>query len=164
MSQELNSTQESSSPPNQNKLFEDILSIISDQSKTNDGKVNDEENGQEKTKNEARSQQKNPSADIMSALLSNPELLSKLPSLISSIKPIMELIGKSNLSSPSSQPAASITEEQEHTVSAKPQSKNDSDCRSALLCAMKPYLSSDRQNAIDYIIKLSRLGDILKTL
>ena len=36
--------------------------------------------------------------------------------------------------------------------------------RAALLCAMKPYLSRDRQEAIDYILKLSRLGDLLKTL
>ena len=38
------------------------------------------------------------------------------------------------------------------------------DRRAALLCAMKPYLSHDRQQAIDYILKLSRLGDLLKTL
>jgi hypothetical protein len=38
------------------------------------------------------------------------------------------------------------------------------DSRTALLCAMKPYLSRDRQNAIDYIVKIGKLGDILKTL
>ena len=45
-----------------------------------------------------------------------------------------------------------------------PVSSKGTDSRTALLCAMKPYLSEDRRNAVDYIVKLSRLGEILKTL
>ena len=100
--------------------------------------------------------------DILSALLSNKELISKLPQIISVAKPIFELMGSS--------PALKTEHTEKSTSSALPaypaasaRSKSEAD-RVALLCAMKPYLSRDRQNAIDYVIKLSRLGDILKTL
>mgnify|MGYP003461402845 CR=1 FL=1 len=104
----------------------------------------------------------NPTGDIVSALLSNPELLSKLPALLSSIKPIIDMLGigsTGQASVPVSAPAALGT-------SANPTAKQDktADSRTALLSAMKPYLSPERQNAVDYIVKLGRLGDILKTL
>ena len=102
------------------------------------------------------------SPDILSALLSNKELISKLPQIISVAKPILELMS----SQPSPKAQAHATSESDKLPAypaASARSKSEAD-RSALLCAMKPYLSRDRQNAIDYIIKLSRLGDILKTL
>ncbi|MBE6538570.1 MAG: hypothetical protein E7671_03795 [Ruminococcaceae bacterium] len=62
-----------------------------------------------------------------------PELISKLPLLLS-------LIGGGG-----------------------PKSKSEAD-REALLCALKPYLSHEKADTIDRLIKLSRLGDILKSL
>ncbi len=110
-----------------------------------------------------------PSSDLFSALLSNPELVSKLPSLISSIKPVIEMLSSGGFSTGGTQ--TSEKQPQGDSISVgnmqhKPAAshKNSDDSRAALLCAMKPYLSQDRQNAIDYIIKISRLGDILKTL
>lgn len=44
-----------------------------------------------------------------------------------------------------------------------PKSKSEAD-REALLCALKPYLGKDKAEAIDRLIKLSRLGDLLKSL
>ena len=98
----------------------------------------------------------NPTGDIVSALLS------KLPALLSSIKPIIDMLGigsTGQASTPVSAPAALGT-------SANSTAKQDktADSRTALLSAMKPYLSPERQNAVDYIVKLGRLGDILKTL
>ncbi|MBQ7829772.1 MAG: hypothetical protein IJ345_05825 [Clostridia bacterium] len=102
------------------------------------------------------------SPDILSTLLSNPELISKLPSLISSVKPMLDMLGLG------SQPTAETgaTRDGDKAVSAGVSVKRSQtdDRRAALLCAMKPYLSHDRQQAIDYILKLSRLGDLLKTL
>ena len=102
------------------------------------------------------------SAGILSSLLST-DVLSKLPQLISTFKPILELMG--NTAPPkvskATEPSQAPTLPAHPSASARSRSEED---RSALLCAMKPYLSRDRQNAIDYIIKLSRLGDILKTL
>lgn len=36
------------------------------------------------------------------------------------------------------------------------------DRRSALLCALKPYLSRERQMAIDYMLQFGKMGDLLK--
>ncbi len=36
--------------------------------------------------------------------------------------------------------------------------------RAALLCALKPYVSEGRRDAIDYIIRISQVSDILKSL
>lgn len=98
------------------------------------------------------------SPDLFSALLSNPELLANLPKIISTVKPLMEMLGnKDSPKLPDSATAASAS------LPTAPE-KKDSDRRAALLCAMKPYLSPDRCRTIDYVIKLSHLGDILKTL
>ena len=103
------------------------------------------------------------SGDIFSSLLSNPDILMKLPSIISAAKPIIEMM---------SQPKQQASSEAA-TVSAgsglKPSQPSHhashlTDNRTALLCAMKPYLSDDRRRVIDYIVKLGRLGDILTTL
>ncbi len=101
-----------------------------------------------------------PSGDILSSLLSNPELLAKLPTIISSVKPVLDMLGlgaspQSGATAPASAPSAHAT---------APSKDTRADSRTALLSAMKPYLSPERQNAIDYIVKLGRLGDILKTL
>ncbi len=163
------------SPPNTNKLFEDILSMISTASSNQApaGESNNSGQPEQQAAPEAipssanTSKSPNPTSDIMSALLSNPDLLSKLPSLLSSIKPIMEMLGKSsipassNMSDGNAEPVSTIPS---GISSPKHQPKSEADRRSALLCAMKPYLNQDRQNTIDYIIKISRLGDILKTL
>ena len=36
--------------------------------------------------------------------------------------------------------------------------------REALLCALKPYVSEGRREAIDYIIRISQVSDILKNI
>lgn len=101
------------------------------------------------------------SPDILSSLLSNPELIAKLPQLISFVSPILSgFLGGGQKETPkeseSAQASPALPTQIKHTP--------HSDSRAALLCAIKPYLCSDRQAAVDYIIKLSRLGEILKTL
>ena len=111
--------------------------------------------------------------DLLSSLLSNPELIAKLPTILSSVKPLLDMLKTSGTAPQSAFPHTAIPTNA--TPSADADSKKDapaslvhhshaSDSRTALLCAMKPYLSRDRQNAIDYIVKIGRLGDILKTL
>lgn len=116
-------------------------------------------------------QESAPMQDIFSSLLSNPELLSKLPTIIATVKPIMEIFTSGNLgaSAPSgtfvSPPHANTGEHEKAQAlsTIRPAHKGD-DHRSALLCALKPYLCEDRRRAIDYVIKLDRLGDVLKSL
>ena len=104
--------------------------------------------------------------DILTSLLSNPELLAKIPTIISSVKPLLDMLGSQMGQSAPAAQAASVKLPETASASASVPTVargKDSD-RAALLCAMKPYLSRDRQNAIDHIIKLSRLGDVLKSL
>ena len=101
-----------------------------------------------------------PSPDLLSTLLSNPELISKLPTVISSVKPMLDMLG---LGAQSTARAVSTADKETPTGATAKRSQTE-ERRAALLCAMKPYLSRDRQEAIDYILKLSRLGDLLKTL
>ncbi|MBQ9086353.1 MAG: hypothetical protein IJY47_04110 [Clostridia bacterium] len=42
--------------------------------------------------------------------------------------------------------------------------RREKDARSDLLCALKPYLSPGRQEAIDYMIRISQISDLLKHL
>ena len=81
--------------------------------------------------------------DILSGLLSNPEMLSKLPTMIDTVRPLLQ-----NLSSSPS----------DH----EKKGKNDIDKRTALLLALKPYMSKNRCDAIDYIIKICGITDMFK--
>ena len=49
-------------------------------------------------------------------------------------------------------------------VNDKTPGNEGGDHRLALLLALKPYLNHERQEIIDYIIKFSKLGDMLKKL
>ena len=113
----------------------------------------------------------NPLGDIFSSVLSNPELIAKLPTIISSVKPIIDMLGKGSSPPASAAPSETVATSAGASASTAaasvkniPVSAKGSDSRTALLCAMKPYLSEDRRVAVDYIVKLSRLGEILKTL
>lgn len=105
-----------------------------------------------------------PLGDLLSALTSDPEIMSKLPGMIAAAKPIIEMLTASSgqgAQQKSSDGAASAIAPQ---GKLPPPKSHENDSRSALLCAMKPYLSADRRQAVDYIVRLGRLGDILKTL
>ncbi len=113
---------------------------------------------------EAQSVSAGGSGDILSSLLSNPELIAKLPTIIASIKPIIDMLGRANPTASEAAPVVSLPQKSEPSVAPVAKVSRGPDSRTALLCAMKPYLSEDRRNAVDYIVKLGRLGDILKTL
>lgn len=78
-----------------------------------------------------------PAADPLTAALSNPALMAKLPEVVA---------------------ALSTATGGEGTKKASP------DKRTALLLALRPYLSKSRCEAIDYITRLGKLGDMLKNL
>lgn len=98
--------------------------------------------------------------DLLTSLLSNPELMTKLPTIIAAVKPFMEMMSAQSQAQPES--IQTLASQQNRLPS--PAHKGEGDSRTALLCAMKPYLGEERRQAIDYIVKLGRLGDILKTL
>lgn len=152
----------------QSSVLGDILEMLSAEQKGEDKKTDNSigEKVGEELKASTASQ-----SDIFSTILSNPALLSKLPSIIAAAKPIIEAFGKQ--SSPAVKPeygseeksaSAGSEKQSEGSVQISASGKQALDRRAALLCAMKPYLCRERQDAIDYIIKLSRLGDILRSL
>lgn len=111
------------------------------------------------------SEQSDPLGGVLSALLSNPEMIKMLPTVIASVKPMLEMLGGGAASSASGE--ATVAKAVDKSLKPSEHGREGSvgnDSRTALLCAMKPYLSEERRNAVDHIVKLSRLGEILKTL
>lgn len=75
--------------------------------------------------------------DALSSVLSNPELMAKLPDIMAALTPVLK--GQSAKKAPC-------------------------DKRTALLLALRPYLSAGRCEAIDYITRIGKLGDVIKTI
>lgn len=48
--------------------------------------------------------------------------------------------------------------------SGRSRGSTETDRREALLYALKPYVSEGRREAIDYIIRISRMSEVLKTI
>ena len=102
----------------------------------------------------AVSQEKAPSAEAATSdsptagigdVLSNPDLMAKLPEVIAVLRPMLsEGGGKS--------------------PSKKDTKADAAGRRIALLCALKPYLSPRRCEAIDYIARISKMGDLIKNI
>lgn len=81
----------------------------------------------------------------LGGLLSNPDVMEKLPQVMATIAPMLN--GEDN---GGSAVAASSSHSGSH--------------RTALLCALKPYLSPRRRQAIDYIIRLEKIGSLLHAI
>ena len=75
--------------------------------------------------------------------LAVPEQMPDLSALVSSLAPMMAKLGNNSASSSHKDRRAA----------------ND---REALLCALKPYVSEGRREAIDHIIRISQISDVLR--
>ena len=112
-------------------------------------------------------------SSVLNGILSNPEMMSMVSSMAEKLK---------GGGAPAAEQPSAVKEEL--PVAAAPQgdalgalsslapllgggfgktSKADDD-RACLLRALKPYLSQGRCQAIEYIIKFSKLSDVLKNL
>lgn len=86
-----------------------------------------------------------PTAPVeLGSLLSDPTVMAKLPEVISVLRP---MFGDGGQKAP-----------------PKNESPHASNRRMTLLCALKPYLSPRRCEAIDYITRISKLGDMMKNM
>ena len=88
--------------------------------------------------------------DGLSLLLSNPEMMEKLPEIIATIKP---LIGNGA-------PPVSGSGDREKKTSV---GKRDH-ARDQLLLSLKPFLSQNRCDAIDTMIRISTLSHVFQQL
>lgn len=102
--------------------------------------------------------------DGLGAVLSNPELMAKLPQMMAMLRPMLEQQPAAD-STTEAPPAAAQTAPAGPAVPAiaTPQ-KKATDRRTALLVALKPFLSDDRKNAVDAMLRISALGDVLRRL
>ena len=88
------------------------------------------------------------SPDGLATVLSDPNLLEKLPQMIATLKPLLD----SGLLSPPNAVQASVS---------APSSIHE---RDNLLLSLKPFLSSGRRDAVDAILRIEKLGEILKQI
>ena len=99
-----------------------------------------------------------PTGDLsaLGGLLSNPALLSAIPTLLGNLAPLMSGDGNSGGgSSPRSDHGGSPP----HSL---PAVRGHADRHTALLCAVKPYLSPARQESAETVIRLCRVWDSLE--
>ena len=88
-------------------------------------------------------------SDGLSRVLSDPDALKRLPQMMELLRPMLKDAGAS---APTSVGGSA------HGHHAP------RNCRDDLLLALKPFLSPRRAEAVDMIIRLSRLGNVLGTL
>ncbi len=144
----------------------ELFSLLGKFIQSSPSNITDSASAAEVSNSSVNTEQKPAGGDILSSLLSNPEIISKLPQVLSMLKPLME--GGSSMATSASAPNSALVDTHQSNATTpanliKPQ-KKECDNRAALLYALKPYLKRERQEAIDYMVKLSRLGDILKSL
>ena len=118
-----------------------------------------------------------------SSLLQNPDIAAKLPRIMEALKPVMEeMRAEQGGAAPSTDTAANADAENSKSDAAPAvadlsailpvggrggggggggKQRSSSARRCALLKALEPYLSDNRREAMEYIIKVSSLIDIL---
>ena len=93
----------------------------------------------------------------LSSLLQNPDVAAKLPRIMEALAPVMAEMKQEKADAPPSEGS-----QKESADVIKPKIKSGSSARrSALLHALEPYLSDNRREAMEYIIKVTSLIDML---
>ena len=140
------------------ELLQNMLSIFSGMGNANgESNKNSESNADDNTTEKTVEASVNSETDRhgsennsspLGAILSNPELMSKLPEAIAALSPML------------GEKTALKSDNTYNNI----QRKSPPDKRLALLIALKPYLSHGRCEAIDYIMKINKLGSLFKSL
>lgn len=118
------------------------------------------------------------SADAIGAVLNDPQMMAKLPEVMAMLKPMMAgMSGGTAVSGASSSGSKEASAEASVEASTKPvredgdgeakavvasPSKCAHDRRLALLKALRPYMCPRRQEAIDYILRMDRFGNMFR--
>lgn len=88
--------------------------------------------------------------DGLASILSDPAVMAKLPGIIAAVKPLLADLPTTG------QPPQPVSLQ---ANAANPKSLPI--CRDNLLLALKPFLSPERCEAIDSMIRIAKLGEIL---
>ena len=113
----------------------------------------------------------------IASLLQNPEIAAKLPRIMEALAPVMaemkaekadgtpaqaaETDGTSGAADAASVSAVDAADALQKALPAMGKAHPSASRRMALLRALAPYLSADRQSALDTVIKVSTLIDLL---
>lgn len=128
-------------------------------------------------------------SDAINKLMANPEIISTVASALGNMQAKGEQEPPIQTSEPNEPQPAVQSSGDTHSASAPPDigalmanlapimsglggtkgqqkvhERRETDRREALLCALKPYVSEGRREAIDYIIRISQISDILKNI
>ena len=98
--------------------------------------------------------------DGIGAVLSDPQMMAKLPGMIEMLRPLMG--GGAGGDSTQSERVEKPAQEAVAAVSA---GKGHEGCRNrrvALLRALRPYMSDRRREAIDYILRMDQMGKLFR--
>lgn len=106
-----------------------------------------------------------PPADLTAMI----ERLKKNPEIVTAVTSMLGGSPKSDAPPPESQATSAVQLPEilsaiSPLLSGGESTPAESDRRIALLCALRPYLSPERQEVIDYMMKFSKIGDLLKKL
>ncbi len=96
------------------------------------------------------------STDGLSALLSNPAVLEKLPAVMAMLRPM--------LSGTSGAPAGAVSAPTSALSAQSAHPASHTGDRDHLLLSLKPFLSPTRQEAIDTIMRIAQLGSLLEQI
>ncbi|MBQ4150516.1 MAG: hypothetical protein IJC81_01770 [Clostridia bacterium] len=95
----------------------------------------------------------------LSSLLQNPDVAAKLPKIMEALGPVMAEMKQEKAEAA---PKSDEENSNESTPVFKSKGKSGSSARRcALLHALEPYLSDNRREAMEYIIKVTSLIDML---
>lgn len=122
--------------------------------------------GDAKTMTDKDETNENASATDLSAMI---EKLKKNPEIITTVTSMLGGAPQKDTEAPESRAAPSvqlpdIISAISPILSGGESPSAESDHRIALLCALRPYLNPERQEVIDYMMKFSKIGDLLKKL
>ena len=112
-----------------------------------------------------------PLSEGINAVLRDPDMMAKLPSVIEMLRPMMgestgggateksataAEVGESGAAKEAAQEIASPV------FKAAGKGRSCHERRVALLCALRPYLNPRRQEAIDYILRMDQMGKLFR--
>lgn len=110
-------------------------------------------------------------SSALNEIFSNPQMMSAISSMAQSLKngaPAKAPTEETSEATPKTALPSSATDKLPELLNMLSSSSNNSNIkqshRSELLCALKPYLSQNRSDAIDKIIRFSELSSVFKNL
>lgn len=96
---------------------------------------------------------------IIGLIMENPDIIERIKSLAGSD---VSTVASVEAAAPPKEENAAEERTEESVPTYKPTARHDKKRRSELLCALKPYLSESRSKAIDTMLNIIEVIDLMK--